>query len=176
MRTEQTRSTVQAWTSNVLDCTVVYLRATVYTCDGTLSRRASNLIILIMFRVGHLASRFSCRSIIPPRRHISLSNSPVLQITSSRAWNATHRRVSQLSSRARPPPRGPRRTSFLSQLADQINRIPTKTVLWGVFAINGAVFLLWNVAMTQYVRICLCHPAHILTNNREQMVIRTLSA
>lgn len=113
--------------------------------DATLNFRS------IMLRLALPCRRLCTPGLAPHRAFIRPihSTSPT-PLTASRIWSATHRRVAQWG-RARPPTPPPRPNSFWRQIARKINAIPTNIIFWGIFAINGTVFILWNVAITQYV-------------------------
>ena len=75
--------------------------------------------------------------------------SAILQMFSpSRTWNATHHgsRGRASFNQPRPP-----RSGFWQQISQRINKIPSNIIFWGIFGINGAVFLLWQVANAQWV-------------------------
>lgn len=77
--------------------------------------------------------------------------SGVLQMFSpSRSWNATHRGWTSGGRGSFNAPRPPR-FGFWQKISQRINGIPSNVVFWGIFGINGAVFVLWQVAVTQYV-------------------------
>ena len=97
-------------------------------------------------RPGTLATRTHLTAAWQPR-----TSSGVLQIFSpSRSWNATHRGWTSGSRGSFNSPRPPR-FGFWQQISQRINRIPSNAIFWGIFGINGAIFVLWQVATTQYV-------------------------
>lgn len=71
-------------------------------------------------------------------------------LSPSRNWNATHPGWTSRGHSSFNAPRPPR-FGFWQQLSQRINRLPSNLVFWGIFGINGAVFLLWQVAATQWV-------------------------
>lgn len=97
---------------------------------------------------------FRCTSPAPPQ----ISNPPtpsVLQFVSNKIWRATHRsRTPQRSSRSpfTPPPR-PR--GLWQQIKDRIDSLPSNGIFWGIMALNGIVFCLWQFARAKWVRTCL---------------------
>ena len=102
--------------------------------------------------------------------------SGVLQMFSpSRSWNATHRGWNSAGRGSFNAPKPPR-FGFWQQISQRINRIPSNVIFWGIFGINGAVFILWQVANTQYVSHCPLlqvlrqkadMPSDPISNNRE---------
>ena len=77
--------------------------------------------------------------------------SGVLQMFSpSHSWNATHRGWTSAGRGSFNAPKPPR-FGFWQKISQRINRIPSDVVFWGIFGINGAVFMLWQVANAQYV-------------------------
>ena len=78
-------------------------------------------------------------------------SSAILQMFSpSRSWNATHRGWTSGGRGSSNAPRPPR-FGFWQKISQRINRIPSNVIFWGIFGINGVVFVLWQVANTQYV-------------------------
>ena len=71
-------------------------------------------------------------------------------LSPSRSWNATHRGWTSRGRSSFNAPRPPR-FRFWQQISQRINRLPSDLIFWGIFGINGAVFLLWQVANTQWV-------------------------
>lgn len=90
------------------------------------------------------------------RTHITAAwqakpSSAILQILGpSRTWNATHRGWTSGGRGSFNAPRPPR-FGFWHRISQRINRISYNVIFWGIFGINGAVFVLWQVANTQYV-------------------------
>lgn len=50
------------------------------------------------------------------------------------------------------PGKSPKKNGLFSGFAAAINRLPSGFVLWTVLGLNGAVYLLWNVAIDRAVR------------------------
>ena len=97
-------------------------------------------------RPGPLATRAHLTAAWQPK-----PSSGILQIFSpSRSWNATHRGWTSGSRGSFNAPRPPR-FGFWQQISQRINKIPSNVIFWGIFGINGAIFVLWQVATTQYV-------------------------
>ena len=97
-------------------------------------------------RPGQLATRTHLTAAWQPK-----PSSGLLQIFSpSRSWNATHRGWTSGSRGSFNAPRPPR-FGFWQQISQRINRIPSNLIFWGIFGINGAIFVLWQVASTQFV-------------------------
>lgn len=77
-------------------------------------------------------------------------SSGILQMFSpSHRLNATHR---GWTSGGRSPFNAPRppRFGFWQQISQRINRLPSDLIFWGIFGINGVVFVLWQIANTQW--------------------------
>ena len=78
-------------------------------------------------------------------------SSGILQFLSpSRSRNATHRGGASGGRASFNAPRPPR-FGFWQQISQRINKINSNVIFWGIFGINGAVFVLWQVANTQWV-------------------------
>ncbi|CCM02836.1 uncharacterized protein FIBRA_04948 [Fibroporia radiculosa] len=83
--------------------------------------------------------------------------SSVLQIVSSRVWQATHRsfRPSQVTASSSRPSLGgpppPRRLQSLWQtFRRKLDSTPPEAIMWGVLALNGVVFVMWHLASIKY--------------------------
>ena len=97
-------------------------------------------------RPGQLATRTHLTAAWQPK-----PSSRILQIFSpSRSWNATHRGRTSGARSSFNAPRPPY-FGFWQKLSQRINRVPPGLIFWGIFGINGAVFVLWQVANAQYV-------------------------
>lgn len=95
-------------------------------------------------------------SVVPARAILSVSDAPrppsILKLIPSRIWNATHRDgrtsfAAKYGYKPQPPkPRGP-----WAWFRATVNAIPYKVILWGILAINGIVFTLWQSARADAV-------------------------
>jgi len=78
-------------------------------------------------------------------------SSGILQMFSpSHRLNATHRSGTSGGRSSFNAPRPPR-FGFWQQISQRINRLPSDLIFWGIFGINGVVFVLWQIANTQWV-------------------------
>ncbi|KAI0080757.1 rhomboid-domain-containing protein [Panus rudis PR-1116 ss-1] len=83
--------------------------------------------------------------------HENGPESPILQFISNNVWRATHRDTRVQAGRARsswggpPPPKGP-----WHRFRSWIDSLPRGVILWGVLALNGAVFVAWHMAWSNY--------------------------
>jgi hypothetical protein len=81
----------------------------------------------------------------------NLGTGSILQFAKNTPWQATHRTVGRASRHSGyGPGGGRRRTNWLGS-------IPPNAIFWGVIAINGAVFIAWQFAKSNYV--CTHHCA-----------------
>ena len=119
-----------------------------------------------------------CRSVqLGTRTHLTAARraeppSPILRMLNpSRSWNATHRGWTSRGGPSFNTPRPPR-FGFWQQISQRINRLPSDFIFWGIFGINGAVFLLWQVASTQWVSH---RTLHIFRRKRSHLMVATIT-
>lgn len=83
----------------------------------------------------------------------------ILRFVPNKARYATHRssRISRIpfnagraQSRGPIPPRGPQ--GAWQRFREQLDAIPNAAIFWSILALNGAVYVAWNLAYFNYVR------------------------
>ena len=100
----------------------------------------------VLRRPGQLATRTR----LTPAWRAEPSSGFLQTFSPSRSRNATHRDGTSGGRAFFNAPKPPR-FGFWQQISQKINRIPSNFIFWGIFGINGVVFVLWQVANTQWV-------------------------
>ena len=128
--------------------------------------------LLSSFRLSPRPGQLATRAHLTAAWQVKPSSAVLQMFSPSRSWNATHRGWTSGGrgsfNSPRPPPFG-----FWQKISQRINRIPSNVIFWGIFGINGVVFVLWQVANTQYVSHG--HLLHICSQKTDLALLATIA-